>query len=103
MRVADAIDRVLEAERLAADALADVQADAQARIEAARETRRALFETARQRIVRLHERAQASLEARLALLDGDAEAATPDARAIEAVTTQALAAVAARLTEDEPA
>ena len=102
-RIADAINRVLEAEQTAALAIAAAQAEAQAQIEAARETRRVLLETARQRIVRLHECTQAHLEARLDSLDSEDAAAARDAGAIEAVATQALAAVAARLTADTPA
>ena len=83
--VADAIDRVLEAEH------------------AAREKRRAILETARQRVMRLHERAQRRLAGRLAQLEANASIETLDAAALGAVAADALAAVAERLTTDESA
>ena len=68
-RIAAAIDRVLEAEHATATAIADAQAAAQADIEAARERRRVILETARERVVDLHERAQRRLEETLQALD----------------------------------
>jgi hypothetical protein len=102
-RIADAINRVLETEQMAAHAVAAAQAAAQARIEAARETRRLLLETARQRIVRLHERAQGTLNARLAALDREHPTAPHDEAAMKAIAAQALEAIAVGLTSDEPA
>jgi vacuolar-type H+-ATPase subunit H len=101
--VADAIDRVLEAEHAATLAIAAVEAAARTDIDAAREMRRAILETARQRVMRLHERAQQRLAGRLAQLDHDASTESLDAAALQAVATDALAAVAGRLTTDESA
>ncbi len=63
--VADAIDRVLEAEHAAALTIVAAEAAARSSIDAAREKRREILETARQRVMRLHERAQARLAGRL--------------------------------------
>jgi uncharacterized ferritin-like protein (DUF455 family) len=99
-RVADAINRVLEAEHASAAAIDAAQAAAQARIEAARETRRAILETARDRIVRLHERAHARLNEQLLALDAHAAASTSDDAALEAIADAAISCMAARLTSD---
>ena len=99
-RVADAINRVLDAEHATAAAIAEAQAAAQAVIEAARESRRAILETARQRLVRLHERAQVRVDDRLRLLDVEAAALSADDSALAAVTDAAIARVASRLTSD---
>ena len=101
--VADAIDRVLEAEHAAALTIVAAEADARSCIDAAREKRRVILETARQRVMRLHERAQARLAGRLAQLDAGASTETLDAAALQAVAADALAAVAERLTTDESA
>jgi vacuolar-type H+-ATPase subunit H len=101
--VADAIDRVLEAEHAAALTIVAVEAEARAGIDAARETRRGILDQARQRVMRLHERAQQRLAGRLAQLDAVAAIETLDAAALQAVAADALAAVAARLTTDESA
>ena len=99
-RVADAINRVLEAEHATAAAIAEGQAAAEAAIEAARELRRTILETARGRVVRLHERAQLRLDDELRLLDAEAAAATTDDSALAAVTDSAIGRVATRLTAD---
>ncbi len=101
--VADAIDRVLEAEHATALAIVAAETAARSSIDAAREKRRAILETARQRVMRLHERAQARLAGRLAQLDANASIETLDAAALQAVAADALAAVAERLTTDESA
>lgn len=101
--VADAIDRVLEAEHATAAAIAAAEAAARSSIDAAREQRRAILETARQRVMRLHERAQTRLGGRLAQLDASASIETLDAAALAAVAPDAIAAVAERLTTDESA
>jgi hypothetical protein len=101
-RVADAINRVLEAEHATAVAIAAAQSAAQARIEAARDSRRAILETARRRIVCLHERARRRLDATLHALDADAVAHGGDATTLAAVTDAAIARVAAQLTADGP-
>ncbi len=102
-RVADAINRVLEAEHATAAAIAEAQAAAQAAIEAAREKRRTILETARERVVRLHERAQLRVDDRLRQLDAEADAATADDSTLAAVTDAAIARVASRLTADDTA
>ena len=99
-RVSDAINRVLEAEQNTAAAIARAQADAQATIEAARERRRTILETARDRVVRLHDRAQARLEDKLRRLDAAADAASANDSTLAAVTDAAIARVASRLTSD---
>ena len=101
--VADAIDRVLEAEHAAAQTIVAAETAARSNIDAAREKRREILETARQRVMRLHERAQARLAGRLAQLDANASIETLDAAALGAVAADALATVAERLTTDESA
>ncbi|MGB7738287.1 MAG: hypothetical protein WBM03_04180 [Steroidobacteraceae bacterium] len=101
--VADAIDRVLEAEHAAALVIVAAETAARSGIDAARDKRRDILETARQRVIRLHERAQARLAGRLAQLDANASLDTFDAGALGAVAADALAAVAERLTTDESA
>jgi vacuolar-type H+-ATPase subunit H len=101
--VADAIDRVLEAEHAAALTIIAAEAEARSSIDAAREKRREILETARRRVMRLHERAQARLAGRLAQLDANASIETLDAAAMHAVAADALAAIAERLTTDESA
>lgn len=98
--VADAINRVLEAEQAAAAAIVDAEAAARVTIEAAREARRRILERARQRVMRMHERAEARLAARLAQLEAtvasDERLAALSPDAADAV----LATVATRLTTD---
>jgi regulator of protease activity HflC (stomatin/prohibitin superfamily) len=102
-RIADAIDRVLEAEHATAAAIAHAQTDAQAGIEAAREARRLILEKARDRILHLHERAQRRIDDTLRALDAQAAATGADDADLAAVTDAAVARVAARLTTDAPA
>jgi len=100
--VADAIDRVLETEQAAAAAIIAAEGSARTAIEAARETRRQILERARQRVMRLHERAGLRLAARLARLDAEITGDDCSAAASADAATGALAAVAERLTTDEP-
>ena len=102
-RIADAIDRVLEAEHATAAAIADAQTDAQASIEAAREARRLILEKARDRILHLHEQAQRRIDDTLRTLDAQAATTGADGADLAAVTDAAVARVAARLTSDTPA
>jgi cobalamin biosynthesis Mg chelatase CobN len=95
---ANAIDRVLEAERAVAVAVAAAQAAAQAAIEAARAGRRELLERARQRVMRVRERVQAGLALQLAGLDGEDAAPAPSAADADAANAAALARLAERLT-----
>jgi F0F1-type ATP synthase membrane subunit b/b' len=98
--VADAIDRVLEAEQAAAAAIGRAEAAGRAAIEAAREERRRILERARARIMRLHDRAATQLAARLAQLDmtlaAEAQASSLPPDGMPAV----LATVAERLTSE---
>jgi vacuolar-type H+-ATPase subunit H len=99
-RVADAINRVLEAEREMAGAIVEAQAAAQSMIESARETRRTILETARRRSLRAHEAMQAQLVARLARLD-EPDPQSPREREGLAVTLEAATTrLARRLTSD---
>jgi regulator of protease activity HflC (stomatin/prohibitin superfamily) len=100
-RVADAIDRVLQAEREMAAAIVAAGSAAEAAIAAARETRRTLLETSRQRIVRMHGRAQPLLARRLDELEAAAAAAQSlDGGELEAVTPAVVDRIAERLTTD---
>jgi len=67
--VADAMNRVLDVEREAADAIRDAQAEAENLLRVARETRRRILDRARDRASRLHVRAQAQLTETLARLE----------------------------------
>jgi hypothetical protein len=98
--VADAINRVLEAEHATAQAIAAAQAAAQVAIEAARERRRTILETARQRVIKLHERAQVQLAAEIARLDTSAHDGELDDAGLRDVAAAAVARLAARLTTD---
>jgi vacuolar-type H+-ATPase subunit H len=99
--VADAIDRVLEAEQAAAVAIAGAEAASRAAIEAAREERRRILERARARITRLHERAATHLAARLAQLDLSV-AAAEQASALPPDGMQAVLATVAERLSSEP-
>jgi F0F1-type ATP synthase membrane subunit b/b' len=99
--IADAIDRVLEAEHAAAAAIAAAKASARAALEAAREERRRILERSRARITRLHERAASQLATRLAQLDQSVAAATRGADSSHELTDEVIAIVAARLTSEE--
>jgi vacuolar-type H+-ATPase subunit H len=100
--VADAIDRVLEAEQGAATAITAAEAASRAAIEAAREERRRILERARDRITRLHDRAAAQLAMRLTRL-GDTAARDEQASGLAPESAQSVvAAVAARLTSESP-
>ena len=97
-RVADAINRVLDAERETSAAIVAAQAAAQTAIEAAREQRRRILETARRRVVDMHERAQVGLAARLERLDATASTEDSDVSSLADVAATALHRIAARLT-----
>jgi hypothetical protein len=73
VRVADAMNRVLEAERAARAAIADCELRMQASLEQARQVRRSILERAQQRIAALHTRAARSLEPRTARVLGQHE------------------------------
>jgi hypothetical protein len=98
--VADAINRVLEAEQSAAAAIAAAEAQAREIAESARESRRRILDRARRRVIQLHERAEVRQAERLARLDATAPDEVPAADGLRVIADQALAAVAARLTTD---
>lgn len=99
--IARAINRVLAAERDAADAIAAAQREAEAVIEAARTERRRLLERARARAARLHSAAQARLTRSLDRLEHGATAPGVDLRTLESLTHQAVARLAGRLTSSD--
>jgi predicted RNase H-like nuclease len=99
-RVADAINRVLEAEREMAGAIVEAQAAAQATIESARESRRTLLETARRRTLRVHDAMQAQVAARLAQLDAAGTDTDPESADLDSAIEAATARLAVRLTSD---
>ena len=101
-RVADAINRVLDAEQATAAAIADAQSAAQASVEAAREARRLILEKARERVLQLHDRAQRRLDQTLRGLDAGAPPQDASETTLAAIADAAIARVAARLTTDAP-
>jgi hypothetical protein len=96
--VAQAIDRVLAAERDAAGAIEAAQREADALIENARAERRRLLERSRQRAARVHTAAQIRLGRSLAQLDEGGASSTIDLATLDELTRQAVAHVARRLT-----
>lgn len=96
--VADAMNRVLAAEREAADAIASGQRDAEATIEAARARRRQILDTARRRSSALHVRAQMHLQQALQDLErGNPEDLADPAR-LRSLSREAIESIARRLT-----
>ena len=99
--VADAMNRVLDVEREAADAILAAQSDAESLLRVARETRRRILDRARDRASRLHVRAQAQLEEALARLEaGSAGGGLPD-ESPDTLAARALAPLARRLIASE--
>jgi regulator of protease activity HflC (stomatin/prohibitin superfamily) len=96
--VAQAINRVLAAEREAAGSIKAAQLEAEKLIEAARAERRRLLERARLRAARLHAAAQSRLERSLARLDLGATAPGTDFASLHELTQQAVGRLARRLT-----
>ena len=100
-RVADAINRVLEAEHRMAVAIVEAQNAAQATIDAARDTRRTILDDARHRSLRVHELLRAQVAARLAQLEpAGSEAGPPVDDDLEPAIGAAIAQLAQRLTSD---
>jgi len=95
---ARAINRVLAAERDAADAIAAAQREAEVVIEAARAERRRLLERARARAARIHSAAQVRLERLLDRLEHGAAAPGLDLATLNELTEQAVGRLARRLT-----
>ena len=96
--IARAINRVLAAERDAADAIAEARREAEAVIDAARAERRRLLERARARAVRVHAAAQVRLERSLDRLEHGAAAPGLDLATLNELTEQAVGRLARRLT-----
>jgi len=96
--IAQAIDRVLAAEREAAGAIEAAQRDAEALIEHARAERRRLLERAKQRAARIHAAAQARLDRSLARLEHAGDGSGLDLATLDELTRQAVARLARRLT-----
>ena len=96
--VAQAINRVLAAERAAAGAIESAQREAEALIEGARAERRRLLERARLRAARLHVAAQSRLERSLARLERAGTLPGADFATLHELTQQAVGRLARRLT-----
>ena len=96
--IARAINRVLAAERDAADAIAAAQREAEVVIDAARAERRRLLERARVRSARLHGAAQQRLVRSLDRLEHGAGASALDIDTLDTLTRRAVARLAQRLT-----
>jgi len=99
--VADAMNRVLDAERDAAAAIAAAEAEAETTLQAARELRRQLLERARVRASRLHVRARSRIEAALAELDAQSGSGRDSTGSPDGLARQAIEALACRLTSDD--
>ena len=97
-QVAEAINRVLSAEREAAGAIEAARLEAEQLIEAARAERRRLLERARQRSARIHAAAQSRLERSLAHLERSAAAPTAGLATLHELAAHAVARLARRLT-----
>jgi cell division septum initiation protein DivIVA len=99
--IARAINRVLAAERDAADAIAAAQREADAIIEAARTERRRLLERARGRAARIHGASQLRLDRLLDRLEHGASAPGADLATLDQLAHQAVARLARRLTSTD--
>jgi len=99
--VAEAINRVLEAESEAAAVISAAEKDAESVLEAARERRRIILETARRRASRIHARAQQQLRRAIEQLDHAEPAQQVDPAKLRAISSAAVAQLAARLTSDD--
>jgi len=96
--VAEAINRVLEAESGAAAVIAAAERDAEAVLEAARERRRQILEAARRRASSLHARAQLRLRQDIEQLDRAEPARETDQAKLRDLASAAVAQLATRLT-----
>lgn len=99
--VAEAIDRVLEAEAEAAAVIAAAERDAESVLKAARERRRQILETARRRASLLHARAQEQLRQGIERLDRAKPAQQTDLAKLRAISNAAVARLATSLTADD--
>jgi vacuolar-type H+-ATPase subunit H len=96
--IVDAMNRVLAAEREAAEAIAAAQRSAESVIEAARVRRRQILETARRRASRMHVKAQARLEGILREMDQARGGTDSDLDSLRSLAGEALERLARRLT-----
>jgi hypothetical protein len=99
--VADAMNRVLDAEREAAAAIAAAEAEAETALQAARELRRQLLERARVRATRLHVRAQSRIDGAISELDAQSRSGRDRTGSTDDLARQAIDALARRLTSDD--
>lgn len=96
--VAEAMNRVLAAEREAAEAIAAAQRSAESVIEAARVNRRRILDSARRRATRMHVRAQARLDQVLQDLAHGRGGTETDQESLRSLAGEALQRLANRLT-----
>lgn len=99
--VAEAINRVLEAESEAAAVIAAAERDAEAVLEAVRVRRRQILEATRRRASRLHARALQKLRQGIEQLDRAAPANETDLEKLRAISNAAVSRLATRLTSDD--
>jgi cell division septum initiation protein DivIVA len=78
MRVAQAMDRVLEAERAAQSAIVDCEKQSQALLEQARQQRRNILQRAHDRIVALHTRSARAFELQVVQVRQQNDRPVPD-------------------------
>lgn len=96
--IVDAMNRVLAAEREAAEAIAAAQRSAESVIDAARAKRRRILETARRRATRMHVQAQARLDGVLQDLEQSGAGSASNVESLRALAGEALERLARRLT-----
>lgn len=96
--IAEAMNRVLAAEREAAETIAAAQRSAESVIEAARVKRRRILDSARRRATRMHVQAQAGLEQVLNDLTESRGGPGADLESLRALAGEALERLSRRLT-----
>ena len=100
-RIAEAMNRVLEAERAAQAAIIDCEQQQQVSLEHARQQRRSILDRAHARVMALHERATRGLEQRTAQIlaqQGEAPRAAAEPTADSAHLQAAMERLVERLT-----
>lgn len=97
-RIADAMNRVLEAERAAQSAIVDCEQQQQVSLEHARQQRRSILDRAHARVMALHERATRGLEQRTAQILAQQKGA-PQAAGEQGADSAHLKAAIERLVE----
>ncbi len=96
--IADAMNRVLAAEREATEAIAAAQSSAESIIEAARVKRRRILESVRRRATRMHLRAQSRLDRELRELEQHGAGPDANLESLRSLAGDALRRLARRLT-----